>query len=150
MIIRELLDNELPTLAEIDKAVNLSPWSLINYEQSFVNQNHHIVGIFTLGSKLCGGITYSQVANESEILQLCIAREHQRQGYAAKLLRAIMLRLGLEGINQVFLEVMIDNNPAINLYQNCGFNVVTTRKNYYLIGGQRFDALIMGKTLCHD
>ncbi len=148
MIIREILDNELEALAQIDKSVNLSPWSHLNYEQSFTNEKHTIIGIFNNKQELIGGCAYSIVLDECEILQLCIAKNWQRKGYARQLLEFIFAEITQKQVRECFLEVKFDNLAAINLYQQAGFNIITRRKNYYLIDGERFDALIMGKSIC--
>lgn len=148
MIIRNLFQQELADLAQIDKAVNLTPWSLKSYGESFANPKHNILGIFTAKNKLFGGCVYCIVLDECEILQLIVAAEFQSQGYASRILEHVFSELKAKFVKEIFLEVMVDNIPAIQLYQKNGFNIISKRKDYYLINKQRFDALLMGKTLC--
>ncbi|MDQ5948671.1 MAG: [ribosomal protein S18]-alanine N-acetyltransferase [Pseudomonadota bacterium] len=42
---------------------------------------------------------------------------------------------------------MVGNLAAINLYHKIGFNVISTRKNYYNVNGKYIDALVMAKQL---
>ncbi len=49
-----------------------------------------------------------------------------------------------KGCLYVYLEVRVNNTPAINLYKNLGYKILYTRKNYYLDGT---DAYVMGKEL---
>ena len=49
-----------------------------------------------------------------------------------------------ESVKLVTLEVRKENIPAIELYKKFGFEIVTTRKNYYQ---NQEDAYLMGRRL---
>lgn len=147
MILRQVLESELSELANIDAQANRSPWSLPSYQQAAQQENQKIIGAYATTGQLLGACVYSQVLDEGEILQLCIRSEKQRNGYAYQLLNQICIDLQSQQISQLFLEVMVGNLPAINLYQKLGFNIISTRKNYYNVNGKYIDALIMAKQL---
>lgn len=147
MILRPVIELELIELASLDARANLSPWSLFSYKQAYQQASQKIIGAYDLTGELLGACVYSQVLDESEILQLCIRYEKQRNGYAYQLLNQICYDLQTQQITQIFLEVMVGNQPAINLYQKLGFNVIGTRKNYYNVDGKYIDALMMAKQL---
>ncbi|MBO4816224.1 MAG: GNAT family N-acetyltransferase [Clostridia bacterium] len=46
-----------------------------------------------------------------------------------------------KNIKQINLEVSSNNTTAINLYQNCGFQEVGLRKNYY----GKYDGILFTK-----
>ena len=144
--LRELKSHELAELAALDARANATPWSLFNYQQSADDPNHIICGLF-VNNTLCGACVYSQVLDQAEILQLCVAYEYQRQGYGYTLLNSVCAELKKYAASQIFLEVMVGNDAAINLYQKLGFNVINTRKNYYKVNGKYKDALIMAREL---
>ena len=48
-----------------------------------------------------------------------------------------------KNIKQINLEVSSNNTTAINLYQNCGFQKVGLRKNYY----GKYDAILFTKEI---
>jgi ribosomal-protein-alanine N-acetyltransferase len=144
--IRNLDLTELAILQQIDQAVNSTPWSLKSYQESWHNQAHAILGIFHK-SVLCGACTYSTIAEEAEILQLCIAKPWQQQGLASCLLKHLITLVANQGMTMMFLEVMNENNIALNLYSNLGFNQVGVRKNYYLYQGKPRDAQILALQL---
>lgn len=144
--LRELKIHELSELAAIDARANATPWSLFNYQQSAEDPNHIILGLF-VDEILCGACVYSQVLDQAEILQLCVRYEYQRQGYGYTILNNVCNELKKYAASQIFLEVMVGNETAINLYQKLGFNVINTRKNYYNVNGKYKDALIMAREM---
>lgn len=145
MIFRQLAIEELTLACDIDKNSNRSPWSLYDYQQSFKDDKHFLMGLFD-EDQLIGFCVYSIVLDEAEILQLVVQKNSQGNGYGYTILNNICAILSEQNITQLFLEVMVGNNIAINLYQKIGFNIIGKRKNYYNIDGKRFDAILMAKT----
>ncbi len=88
----------------------------------------------------------SQVADEMEILTLCVAPDFRRTGLADKFLD-YLFRYALEkGIHRLFLEVSVQNTAARNLYDKKGFRSIGYRKNYYKTKSGFRDAVCMEKT----
>jgi ribosomal-protein-alanine N-acetyltransferase len=85
------------------------------------------------------------VGGEAELLTLAVAPRAQRQGRGRRLLQRW---LATETATEVFLEVAADNTPAIALYRDLGFAVISERKAYYARPqGPAVDALLMRCTL---
>lgn len=80
-----------------------------------------------------------QHPDQAELLRLGVAHSHQRQGVASELVGHWLKRVTTDAL----LEVQADNKAAIALYQKMGFAIIHTRKNYYKIGKDSFDAYIM-------
>lgn len=81
------------------------------------------------------------VADESEILTLCVAPAARRQGVATALIGE--LRQLLPPRQRLLLEVAVTNHAAAQLYKSLGFQEVGKRPNYYRRAGQAVDALIL-------
>jgi ribosomal-protein-alanine N-acetyltransferase len=80
------------------------------------------------------------VAEDAEVLTLCVVPDQRRQGLGATLLAAALGHAARSGANAMFLEVSVSNAVAIRLYQRIGFLVVGQRRRYYADGT---DALVM-------
>ena len=89
-------------------------------------------------------------ADEAHILNLCIDRPWQRQGFARVLLDQLVQEASNRRAHIVFLEVRPSNPRAVNLYQQFGFNEIGLRKGYYDSANGREDALVMAKNLVSD
>jgi ribosomal-protein-alanine N-acetyltransferase len=95
------------------------------------------------GSAL-GVILCRVAAGEMEVLTLGVTPAARRRGVAQALMAAALPAAQDLGAHEVFLEVAIDNEPAIALYERLGFRRTGLRKSYYDRGPQGFmDALVM-------
>lgn len=74
-----------------------------------------------------------------------VAKEHQRHGIAAALLSSLVDRARTQGARRMLLEVRVDNEPALALYQRFGFKRMGLRKRYYQPGN--IDAYTMSLDL---
>lgn len=89
----------------------------------------------------------SVAAGESHILNICVAREYQRQGYGKLMLRKLLATAEEKGADFIYLEVRDSNEAAICLYDAEGFSRLGVRKNYYPADIGREDALVFAKAL---
>ncbi|MCZ6845947.1 MAG: GNAT family N-acetyltransferase [Alphaproteobacteria bacterium] len=101
------------------------------------------IGLIALGSKeeAIGFIIGRAVADEGEVLTLCVSPASRRHGVATALVG--QLREYLFSHHQIFLEVAITNWAARDLYQSLGFQEVGRQTAYYRRGGKSVDALVM-------
>jgi [ribosomal protein S18]-alanine N-acetyltransferase len=81
---------------------------------------------------------------EAELLRLAVAPGQRRHGIARALVAEGLERLVREDIQVCFLEVRMDNEPAVTLYQSLGFARIGHRRGYYRDGS---DALVFALEL---
>ena len=60
-----------------------------------------------------------------------VGKAYQRQGIAAALLQVLVDEAKRQGASRMLLEVRVDNDPALALYQRFGFERMGLRKRYY-------------------
>lgn len=77
---------------------------------------------------------------QGDIQTVTVSPEARRQGLARTLLLQLLNEARRRGVEEVFLEVRVDNEPAQTLYRELGFEVISVRKGYYRGG---VDALTM-------
>lgn len=88
------------------------------------------------------------LGEEAEIITLAVLPEHQRQGIGKAITKAILGLAEEHGVKSVFLEVRKSNEAAQALYANAGFEIISTRKDYYgNPTGSSEDAVIMRYSL---
>jgi ribosomal-protein-alanine N-acetyltransferase len=107
-----------------------------------------IYGYLAEGSEPQGaswGVILCRVAaGEMEVLTLGVTPSARRRGVAQALLAVALPAARDLGAEQVFLEVAVDNDAAIALYERLGFRRAGLRKAYYDRRPEGFiDALVM-------
>jgi hypoxanthine phosphoribosyltransferase len=139
MIFRELTDEDLPQVENLLRetfGINF-PYEVLSYEyyKTFVlEKDKDIIGI----------IQFWNLLGEADITLLAVKRDYRRNGYGKILIEKSLDFLKKNKVDTVYLEVAVDNIPAIKLYEKMGFRPLTIRKGYYSDGR---DAIIMKKNL---
>ncbi len=87
------------------------------------------------------------VADEAELLTICVAPEARRGGRAAGLLDRLIEIASSRGATRMFLEVAEDNAAARALYTRAGFTDAGYRKSYYRRASGPVGARVMARRL---
>lgn len=99
-----------------------------------------------VGDEPVGLIIHRMLWGDGEILTLGVASEHRRGGIGSRLLATAMNGMVMQGVNRVFLEVAVNNEAAIAMYESMGFDRLGRRPGYYLLeNGRKVDALMMAR-----
>ena len=83
------------------------------------------------------------VRDEVEIISILIDKKFRQRGIGKGLLNKLLNIAFKKKIHNIFLEVSVENQIAINLYKKFNFIKVGKRKNYYFQYGRYIDADIM-------
>ena len=67
----------------------------------------------------------------SQVMTIGVAPAMQREGIGSALLGALVERSRDLGATAVLLEVRVDNDPAVALYERFGFTMLGRRRRYY-------------------
>ena len=94
-----------------------------------------------------GMIVCSICGEDAEILTLCVSPEYRRKTIAKQMIEKMCAYMKNFQVACLFLEVNVNNLPAIKLYEKCGFEKVGRRKDYYKTSAGRQDALVLKKKL---
>lgn len=87
------------------------------------------------------------VAGEEELLLIGVTPAKRGRGIGAALLERLFDDARERGAVRLFLE-MRQNNPAVSLYERCGFTRIGHRPRYYTTSdGSRLDAITYAKSL---
>ena len=83
------------------------------------------------GAETVGFLVARCAADEAEILNLAVAPESRRRGYATALVQGALRDFRRQGVRRIFLEVRASNRGAIAFYEGLGFRVAGRRAAYY-------------------
>ena len=92
-----------------------------------------------------GYITYTFIAGELQIANVCVLPEFRRRGIADGLMAAFVAFAKEQKAEKISLEVRASNEPARALYEKWGFKAVGLRRNFYKAPTE--DAVLYDKIL---
>lgn len=91
---------------------------------------YHSTYIAELEERFLGKIGVTMEGQSSYIFGFVIKPEVRGCGYGREVLQLTIERLSAEGKLPVILEVAVENEKALKLYQSCGFETVTVYDYY--------------------
>lgn len=158
MIIRVLTENDAEAYQALRlKALQTNPEAFgstyeleLNYSVEQVAQritstsNKFTLGAF-MENELIAIVTFlreinMKTAHKGNIYGMYVASEHRRMGLGKKLLEELIILAGKqEGLEQINLTVVSDNNSAKKLYEELGFRVFGKEKRALKYAGSYFD-----------
>ena len=119
---------------------NEKKWEKKDFYTFISNQNN----IFILSHpKPVGYLKARVTSDEIEIISILIDKKFRKIGIGKSLLKQLLNIALKKKIQNIFLEVSVENQIAINLYKKFNFIKVGKRKNYYFQHGKYIDADIM-------
>lgn len=124
------VDHPPAEIAEIHASCFEHPWSAGVFADLAVKP-HHRLYLLEDNGRVVSFIVLAVVVGEAEILTLATDPAVQGRGWGRRLLEGVIAELRAEGQEAIFLEVAIDNAPALALYKRCGFERTGLRKAYY-------------------
>ncbi|MFU8816386.1 MAG: ribosomal protein S18-alanine N-acetyltransferase [Pseudomonadales bacterium] len=123
------------------------PWSKANLSDCLAAR--HECWVLLLNMRIIGHGILSVGAGEAHLLNVCVSRDHQGEGYGRLLVTHMLERARARGVDMIFLEVRPSNRTAIQLYHSLGFNEIGVRKDYYPAHTGHEDAQVMALDISH-
>lgn len=132
-----------PRLVQIHAQTFDFGWKDSDFLEYLKSEKYTAFGVYE-AERLQAFVLISMVVDEAEILTIATDPSAQRRGHARALLQHLIAHLAHKKIRSLFLEVAVDNPPAIALYEGLGFRQVGRRPLYYSRrDGALVDALIL-------
>ncbi len=138
--ITKMEKEHISAVAKLEAEVFAVPWSQQAFSDAF-RMEHAFFYVAAADNDVVGYCGATVAADEGEITNIAVAPDCRRQNIAKQLLQDTMAGAYEKGARRIFLEVRSRNEPAIQLYQNAGFQTVGIRKKYYR--DPQDDALMM-------
>ena len=143
--IQKMDNKDLEEVLSIEPSGSLTPWSRNMFIEEMRNAFSFCFVIKREDeSKQCviGFICFRHIAEESELLKICVHPDYRQLGVGKKLMKFYIDFSRERGIKTFYLEVFSSNHSAIHLYQLFSYQSSGMRKKFYQ---GKFDALLMTK-----
>lgn len=146
MIVRELTNDDLDVLIEIEKSLYKDPWNKEAYLRDLENDIAYNY-VLVHDDVILGYYGFWIMFDNIDITKVSIKKELQGKGLSNILMKDFFSRISNLDIKSITLEVRVSNIKAINLYKKYGFKEISVRKKYY---SDSEDALILQKEVKED
>ncbi len=145
-----MTESDIDHVYAIEKEVHIAPWERdILRDCVRVGYDCRVLDIDVGNRLIIGGYIISRHSNKCcHILNFCIAKSFQSQGYGRQFLKKVLHSLTeSQYIDHVVLEVRPSNKSALHLYQSMGFEQIEIKPAYYVEGDHVEDAIVLKKIL---
>ena len=102
--------------------------SLYHLEEVLKNDYFKIL-VYEKDSTVLAFLMYTLLEGTIDIVDLIVDKNFRRQHIATFLMDELITKSHVG--DKLYLEVRVDNEAAITLYEKFGFQVIHTRKKYY-------------------
>ena len=130
--LRPLTPDDVPALDVLERTLfGAAAWSPASLADEVVGPGRWYVGAQYGNGPLVGYAGLWFDGYDAQVMTIGTAVGHQGRGIGRVLLDALVARAREVGAPSVFLEVRVDNEPALRLYQRAGFEKLGLRRGYY-------------------
>lgn len=138
--VREMLSEDLPQVAALERQIFSLPWSEKAFADSLISGDTGYYTAWADGA-LAGYCGYLRSFDEADITNVAVDEKYRNQGIGYAMLCAMMEEGRKKGIERYTLEVRVSNVSAVRLYEKLGFERAGIRPGFY--DRPKEDALIM-------
>jgi len=139
-------DADLEAVIAIEQTAYSHPWTRGNFRDALASG--YWMQCLRVQDELLGYVVAMGGVQETHLLNITVAPERQRQGWAHMMLDALCLWSRRQGAEWLWLEVRESNRRALQVYERYGFRRVGLRKDYYPADRQqREHAVVMSLNL---
>jgi [ribosomal protein S18]-alanine N-acetyltransferase len=134
VVLRPLTSQDVPALTRLEQ----EPFGAGAWSSAMLAEEIHGPGRWYVGAvdphgeqALVGYAGLWSDGTDATVMTIGVARAHQGRGVGTRLLAALLDRARQDRAASVLLEVRVDNEPALALYERFGFTRMGRRRGYY-------------------
>ena len=147
LVYAPMVVGDVDEVLALETSVYPHPWSRGNFIDSLSN-GYNSWTLRDGAGALVGYFLLMPIVDEAHLLNVAVAKAHQRKGLGLYLLDKVCACARGLSMQSILLEVRPSNLRALTVYEQYGFAEIGRRKAYYPAhNGQREDAIVMRFTL---
>ena len=147
LVYAPMVVGDVDEVLALETSVYPHPWSRGNFIDSLSN-GYNSWTLRDGAGALVGYFLLMPIVDEAHLLNVAVAKAHQRKGLGRYLLDKVCACARGLSMQSILLEVRPSNLRALTVYEQYGFAEIGRRKAYYPAhNGQREDAIVMRFTI---
>ena len=127
-MIREIKRSDYEKIYQLGSELHENFRCLYHLEEVLKNDYFKIL-VYEKDSTVLAFLMYTLLEGTIDIVDLIVDKNFRRQHIATFLMDELITKSHVG--DKLYLEVRVDNEAAITLYEKFGFQVIHTRKKYY-------------------
>lgn len=133
VLVRALRPADVPALVRMEgELFGAGAWSRESLAEELVGPGRWYVGAQDEQTgELVGYAGLWFDGFDGQVMTIGTDLAHQRRGIGRRLMDALVDRARTLGAGALLLEVRVDNDPALHLYERVGFERMGVRRGYY-------------------
>jgi len=145
VVLEPFADEHVPGVLNVERECFPAPWTEAMFRQEVEEKWLSRSFVAVQDGDVIGYVIAWFLRGEVHILNLAVAKAHQRKGIARQMLSHVVELAEGEHCHMITLEVRVSNDAAKLLYLSMGFAPVGIRRRYYHDNNE--DAIVMTKRL---
>ena len=130
IVIRDLRDEDIPRLSEIESQSFSMPWSEKDF-RDLLTRSYCTYVVALVDGEIAGCSGFTSSCGVANIDNVVVAQDFRGQGVAQAMLRELIAKGEEEHVEAFTLEVRISNTAAIHIYEKFGFVSEGIRPGFY-------------------
>ena len=148
--LRPATPQDVAALEKIENEVQKTPWSKPNLEGEVENPASHFLLATDdeTDSVILGYIVFRILGDHTHLINIAVAMPFRGLGIARKMIQKMVDESLKMDVVRIVLEVRKSNEAALQLYQQCKFNITRLNKNFYSDGEDAYvlELLLQGSS----
>ena len=142
---RHMKEADIPIVLEIERKSFPFPFGEVLIGNIYYG-TPELCYIIECGGKIVGFLLggYTSIPRQAHILSIAIKPSFRGRGFGRRILVHFLEKTKVLGYTSIKLEVQVDNDKAIKLYEELGFKIETRIRKYYQ---DNADAYLMLKNI---
>lgn len=129
--VRPLRREDIEAVVAIESEAFTTPWQASTFEGLLDREGIELMVMTDTGEGVIGYAVLWVILDQGELANMALTTSRRGAGLGAHLLRHVLTRARVRGVEKLFLEVRASNERAIDLYRSFGFEDVGLRRRYY-------------------
>lgn len=143
-MLRLMKEADLPIVLELEEQLFTSTWKMDDFLYEMNENPFSQMFVWEENSEIVGYMGIWIIFEQAQLTNLAVNKKYQGKGYGRLLLEKGISICQEAGCEIMTLEVRQSNVVAKSLYQSCGFEKVSVKKDYYQDNHEDADVMMKG------
>ena len=137
-------DDDLSTVLKLEEQLFTSTWKKDDFLYELHENPFSLMYVWEDNDEIVGYMGLWIIFEQAQLTNLAVNKKYQGKGYGRRLLEEGIKICQEAGCEIMTLEVRQSNVVAKSLYQACGFEKVSVKKDYYQDNHEDADVMMKG------